>query len=189
MARPSKLSDKQWADVERRLLAGEIPAALAKEYGIDRAAITRKFSQQLRNVKTVAKQIVETDTALRSLPVAQQVQAISLADELKAISMHLATSAKHGSAASSKLNSMMHAEVQRFQDGAQESILKGESPLNTESIENLKGIGALSRLANSASEIGLNLLKANKETVDGLNKAEEKPEPKQIIFTVQDARA
>jgi hypothetical protein len=91
--------------------------------------------------------------------------------------------------ASSKLNSMMHAEVQRFQDGAEESILKGESPLTTESIENLKGIGYLSRLANSASEIGLNLLKANKETVDGLNKLDEKPEPKQIVFTVQDASA
>jgi hypothetical protein len=189
MARPSKLTEKQWAEVEKRLLDGEIPASLAKEYGIDRAAITRKFSQQLRNIKSVANQIVETDAALKALPVAQQVQAISLADELKAISIHLASSAKHGSMASSKLNSMMHAEVQRFQDGAEESILKGESPLTTESIENLKGIGYLSRLANSASEIGLNLLKANKETVDGLNKLDEKPEPKQIVFTVQDASA
>ncbi len=189
MARPSKLSDRQWADVEKRLLAGEIPAALAKEYGVDRAAITRRFSQQLRNVKEVANQILQTSSALKALPVAQQVQAINLADELKAISGHLASSAKHGAMASSKLNSMMHAEVQRFQDGAQESILKGESPLTTESIENLKGIGALSRLANSASEIGLNLLKANKEAIDDLNKQADKPEPKQIIFTVQDASA
>lgn len=187
MGRKSKLTDKQWSEIERRLLAGEIPAKLAEEFGIDRAAITRRFSQPLRNIKSVAKQIVETDAALKSLTVAQQVQAISLADELKAISNHLASSAKHGAMASSKLNAMMHAEVQRFQEGAEQYILSGESPLNAESVENLKGIGALSRLANSASEIGLNLLKANKEAIDDITKNADKPEPKQIIFTVQDA--
>lgn len=45
MARPSKLSPAQWADVERRLLEGERAADLAREYGVDRAALTRKFSK------------------------------------------------------------------------------------------------------------------------------------------------
>lgn len=173
MGRPSKLSEKQWAEVEKRLLAGEKPADLAKEYGVDRAALTRRFSQPLRNIKQVANQIVQTSEALKALPVAQQVQAINLADELRAISEHMASSAKHGSMASSKLNAMMHAEVQRFQDNAQAAIMAGESPLTTESIENLKGIGVLGRLANSASEIGLNLLKANKDAIDGMNKQQD----------------
>ena len=90
MARPSKLSERQWADVERRLLKGEIPAALAKEYGVDRAALTRKFSQQLRNVKDVANQIVKTEYAINALPVAQQIQAFNLADEIKGMNREMA---------------------------------------------------------------------------------------------------
>ena len=35
MARTSKLTEAQWHDIEKRMLAGEKAAVLAKEYGID----------------------------------------------------------------------------------------------------------------------------------------------------------
>lgn len=173
MARPSKLSEKEWNSVQKAHIDGESIRSLSRKYKVAESAIRARISAQSKTIKKLANQIVETEREFQDLPVNAQCAVISLADELKAISTHLASSAKHGSMASSKLNAMMHAEVQRFQDGAQESILNGVSPLTTESIENLKGIGALSRLANSASEIGLNLLKANKEAIDGMNKPQD----------------
>jgi hypothetical protein len=93
MGRKSKLTPKEWEKLEKRLLAGESAASLAKEYGIDRAAITRKFAQQLRNVKDVANQIVTTEAALSKLPLSQQVQAISHADDIKRRNANMSESA------------------------------------------------------------------------------------------------
>lgn len=203
MGRKSALSDEGWTKAIRRVLIdGETVNSVAKSLGIDEASLRRKIkpnksegANKAKSLKQLAIEKVEAESALSQiseeiseLPMASQRIVGDLAKKLSNISSYLATSAEHGALASSKLNAIMHAEVQRLQDGAQESILQGVSPLNSESIENLKGIGALSRLANSASEIGLNLLKANKEAIDDLNKQADKPEPKQIVFTVQDAR-
>lgn len=157
MGRSSKLSEKQWAELERRLLAGEKPASLAKEYGINRAAITRRFSQQMREIKTVANQIVATDVALRSLPVAQQVAAIHMADELKAISTHLASAAKFGAMTAHRMASIAHAQTDKIDD---------VDPMESQEI--LQGIAGMTKIANSASEIAVNLLRANKEAVDSM---------------------
>jgi hypothetical protein len=163
MARPSKLTDKQWAEIERRLLDGDKPAALAKEYGIDRAAITRKFSQQVRNVNLVANQIVAVEKSLRALPVAQQLQAITLADELRAISTHLAGAAKFGAMTAHKLSAIAN-EQSEFIDSA----ATGE-----ENAEALKSVMALTKTANEAAATGLNLLSANKEMTKAAHAADE----------------
>lgn len=180
MARPSKLSEKQWAEIGKRLLAGDKPASLAKEYGIDRAAITRRFSQQIKSVNHVAKQIVAAEESLYSLPVAQQIEAISLANDLRAISTHLASAAKYGSMTAHRLAGIAHGQVEKIDDA---------DPIGPESLETLKGIAALTKMANSSSEIGLNLLRANKEAIDDINRAADRPEPKQIMFSVVDASA
>ena len=158
MGRPSKLTEKQWAEVERRLLAGEKPAALAKEYGINRAAMTRKFSQHVKTIKHVANQIFETDVALKSLPVARQLAAISLADELKAISGHLASAGKYGAMTAHRLSAIAHSQSDKIDD---------VDPMANSEV--LTGIHGLTKMANSASEIAINLLRANKEFVDGMN--------------------
>jgi len=153
MARPSKLTDKQWAEIERRLLAGEKASALAKEYGIDRAAITRRFSQQVRNVNQVANQIVMAESALRALPIAQQIQAVSLADELRAISSNLASAAKFGSMTAHRLSAIAHVQTDLLDDAA----------TLEENTAALKSVMAMTKGANDAATIGLNLLAANKE--------------------------
>src|SRR5512146_3251777 len=84
MARPSKLSEKQWAEIERRLLKNEKPAALAREFGIDRAAITRRFSQQTQQQKAIAEQLATAEIAFSALPVSQQIATRQLADSRKA---------------------------------------------------------------------------------------------------------
>lgn len=154
MGRPSKLTDRQWADVGKRLLAGEKPADLAREIGIDRAQITRRFSQQVRNVKAVAQQIVTAEEALAVLPVAQQVEALSIADELRAISTHIAGAGKTGAMLSRRLIGLAHIESDKINEANM-----------GESLESLKTVSALTKMANDASTIPLNLLAANKGAV------------------------
>ena len=45
-------------------------------------------------------------------------------------------------------------------------------PIGAESLETLKGIAALTKMANASSEIGLNLLRANKENINAMNNSE-----------------
>lgn len=164
MGRPSKLSEAKWADISRRLLAGEKAAALAAEFKVSRAVISQRFSKRLENVRNVANQLVDAEEALRSLPVIEQVQALTLADELRAISMHLAGAAKYGSATAHRLAGIAHANVQKIDD---------TMPMDEQSIESLRGIAALTRLANEAAATGINLLAANKDRLRRLEDAEE----------------
>lgn len=161
MGRPSKLTDAQWEAIGKRLLSGESAASLAREFGVDRAAITRRFSQRNATIKTVAKQIVETERALSFLNASEQIAACSLADELRAISNHLAGAARFGAATAHRLSGIAHGKVAEIDDAAITA---------PESIEALKSVAVLTKMANESSEIALNLLKANKETVDELNR-------------------
>jgi len=160
MGRPSKLTDAQWEAIGKRLLAGESAAALAKEFGVDRAAVTRRFSQRNATIKNVANQIVETERALSFLNASEQIAARSLADDLKAISEHLAGAARFGAATAHRLSGIAHSKAAEIDDA---------QPLNEESIGALKGIAALTKLANESSEIGVNLLRANKEEIERIN--------------------
>lgn len=161
MARPSKLTDAQWEKIGKRLLAGESASALAREFGISKAAVSAKFSERVRNVKDAANQIVAAESALSKLNVSEQLAARSLADDLKAISQHLAGAARHGAATAHRLSGIANAKASEVDDA---------SPLNDESRKALSDISALTKMANDASEIGMNLLKANKDTIDELNK-------------------
>ena len=162
MGRPSKLTEAQWEEVRRRVLAGEKPADLAREYGIARGRISERVSKRVEGIKTVAKQIVEAEASLKALPVSEQLDALNLADDLKSISKHLASAARYGSATAHRLSGIAHGKVVEIDDAA---------PLTDESFAALKGIAALTKMANEASEIGVNLLRANKEEVDRLNSA------------------
>ena len=168
MGRPSKLTDRQKADIERRLAAGEKPSDLAREYGVNRSAISRSFSQQTKAVKSVANQIVAAEIALKALPIAQQINATNLADQLRSISGHLAGAANFGAATAHRLAGIAHAKVQEIDDAA---------PLDEASMESLKVVAVLTRTSNEAGSLAIDLLKANKETVDDLNRGPEKRAP------------
>jgi hypothetical protein len=161
MARPSKLTDKQWETIGKRLLAGESASALAREFGVGKATISERFSERVKKVKDVAKQIVATETALECLNVSEQIAARSLADDLKSISTHLAGAAKFGAMTAHRLSGIAQSKALEIDDAA---------PLNDESLESLKGIAVLTRMANGSAEIGLNLLRANKDSIDEMNK-------------------
>lgn len=156
MGRPSKLSESQRLEIERRLTAGEKPADLAREFKVSPATISRLFSKPVSEIKAVADQLVSAETALRNLPVSQQITALNLAEELRTTSMHLAGAARFGAATAHRLAGIANGNVAKIDDA---------TPLDAASLESLKGIAVLTRMANDSANIGLNLLAANKEVI------------------------
>lgn len=167
MARPSKLSPEQWQDIERRLSAGESPSALAREFGVHPSQVTRRVSHVAQKVRDVAQQVAKAQTALAELPPQQQYNALSLADKLRSISTSLASAAELGAKTSHRLQALANSEVGKVDDAA---------PM--ESLEALKGVSALTKLANDSASIALNLLAANKETVKEMNA----PKPEEEVL-------
>ncbi|HUY01736.1 MAG TPA: helix-turn-helix domain-containing protein [Rhodocyclaceae bacterium] len=163
MGRKSKLTDKQWEQVGKRLLAGETARALGREFGVSEAAIRQRFSTQHGKVKEVAHQIVAAEAALKSLPIASQIDAHNLADQLRSISSHLASAANYGAMTAHRLSGIAHGQVEKIDDAA---------PIGDESLKTLQGIAVLTKMANASSEIAVNLLRANKDAIDHLNKPE-----------------
>ncbi|HEX5126503.1 MAG TPA: hypothetical protein VFW00_07160 [Rhodocyclaceae bacterium] len=163
MGRKSSLTEKQWQEIERRILKGEKGRVLSREFGISEAAIRKRFGAQAKQIKDVANQLVAAETAFSALPIGAQISARTLADELKEISMHLAGAARYGAATAHRLSGIAHAKVAEIDDAA---------PLNDDSLKALKGISVLTQMANSAAEIPIGLLKANKDQIDQLNNPE-----------------
>jgi hypothetical protein len=158
MTRKSKLSEKQWVEIERRLLAGEPGRALAREFGVSETAIRKHCGSRTKQIKAVANQLFEAEKAFKSLPLSSQIQAANLLDELRAVSTHLAGAAKLGSMTAHRLAGIANQQVQMIDDS---------KPL--EDIESLKGIAILTDLSNKAAQTGLNLLAANKERIKQLD--------------------
>lgn len=161
MARPSKLTDAEWEKIGKRLLAGESASSLAREFGVSKAAVSGRFSERVKNIKDAANQIVAAESALSKLNVSEQIAARSLADDLKAISEHLAGAARYGAMTAHRLSGIAQGKVLNIDDA---------QPLDDKSRKELSDIAALTKMANEASDIGINLLKANKDTIDELNK-------------------
>jgi hypothetical protein len=169
MGRPSKLTPAQWQDVERRILAGETVRSLAREFGVSSSAIGKRcagISGQSDQVKNVAEKLADAENALRALPAAQRQVAIDLSEKLRSISASLASAAELGARTAHRLQALANSEVAKVDDA---------EPMT--SLENLKGVSALTKLANDSAAIALNLLAANKDTVKQLNDRGEPPEP------------
>lgn len=172
MGRKSPITEKQWEQIGKRMLAGETARALSREYGVSEAGIRKRFSVRTKQIKDVANQIVATEAAFQALPYSAQISARALADDLKDISQHLCGAARFGAATAHRVAGIANAMVDRIDD---------MDPLSEESLATLKGINALSSLANNSSEIARDLLKANKEQIDTLNRNET---PEQMNWTI-----
>lgn len=172
MARPSKLTEAQWAEIKRRMVAGESAASLGREYGVSRSAVTEHVSRQVETIRTVANAIVETETALRAMPLADQIVATRHAEDLRAISGHIAGAAKYSAATAHRLAGIAHGAVQKIDDA---------NPLAD--VGTLQQVAALTKMSNEASVIPMGLLAANKERVKQLDEPppeEQQPQRPQI---------
>jgi hypothetical protein len=154
MGRPSKLSSEQWGQITGRLAAGEKAADLAREFGISKTAISNRVSKRAETVKAVANQLVSAESNLRALPVSEQLLSLNLADKLRSISSHAAGAAENGMMVAHRLTGISRMLVERIDDA---------DPAG--SMDDLKAVAAMGRIANDAAHIGLNLLAANKGKV------------------------
>lgn len=179
MGRKSKLTEKQWKEIGDALLAGtESTRSLAKKYGLSETAIRARFPARRNDVKAVANQIVATEEALESLSISSQLDAVKLARELRAVSMHLVSAAKYGAATAHRLLAIGNAKVQEIDD---------VNPLDEAGWKAFKTIGVLTGVANESAKIGLNLLAANKELARDTD--DTPPAPVQIVIEAVDASA
>ena len=148
MGRPSKLTPTQWEEVGRRLARGETLQSLSREFGVGVTTISERFREF---PKTGIRRLANE---LATLPPQAQAAAVNLADELRAISVHLAGAAKYGASTAHRLAGIANSKVQEIDDAA---------PMTDESFDALKGIATLTRMSNDAANIGLNLLNANRD--------------------------
>ncbi|MFM0566956.1 hypothetical protein PQQ88_01235 [Paraburkholderia caledonica] len=103
----------------------------------------------------------EISAEISALPISRQQIVSDLAQKLMNISGHLASAAEYGAATAHRLSGIAHMKIAEIDDA---------KPLDQAGIETLKGIAVLTKMANESSEIAVNLLTANKETVKELNK-------------------
>lgn len=177
MARPSKLTDKQWAEIEKRVppLGNESMRSVAKEYGVSEGVIRKRVKTQTKPANELANQIARVELEFERLPIKTQVKVRTLADRLKGISEHLADAGERGAMTAHRLSSIANTEAMKIDE---------VNPL--ESMESLKGIAALTDLANKASTIGLNLLAANKEMVKA-GMQDDPVLPVKVVVQIEDA--
>lgn len=163
MGRKSKLTDAQWAEVERRLLEGESRRALGREFKVSETSIREHFAgseKEAKQVKEVARKIVDAERSLEALPPLARKTAQNLAEKLRSVSESLAAAAELGAKTSHRLMALANDQVNKVDDA---------EPLSEQSIASLKNVSALTKLGNDSATIALNLLSANKDTVKRLN--------------------
>lgn len=152
MARPSKLSPAQWHEVEKRAAEGESLSALAREFGVGRSTISDRVSVVSGRVRETAQRLADAQAALAELPARQQHMAVSLAEKMRNISRSLASAAELGADTAHRLHEIANTEIARLDDS---------DPVA--SIEAIKAVGVMTRVANDSASIALGLLAANKD--------------------------
>lgn len=174
MGRPSKLTEKQWAEISKRLLAGEKGRALAREFGVSETAIRGRLSSQTKEIKTVANQVFAAESAFKALPVTSQIAVRNFADDLHAMNMHMAGAGKFNSATAHRLAGIANGQVDKI-----------DSVNPMESQEVLQGIAAMLKLSNEAAVIPIGLMKANADQMRA-SQVDKDTTPKELPASVDD---
>ena len=148
MGRPSKLTDRQKAEIGRRLAQGESGRKLAREFKCSEATIRANVSAQVATIQDVAGRLADAERDLERLPVSAQVSARTLADQLKGIQNSVANVAAAGARTADRLHQLAEGKAKHLGD------------LSTS--EDLKPIAVLVATANEAIKPALTLVQANK---------------------------
>lgn len=189
MGRKSALTPEQWLEVERRhVVEGESLNSLAAEFKVNESSLRRRLKpraegktsspEHLQNLARNKARVDSEQEAVRkqiaALPYAKQEIVHDLARKLQNISQHLASAAELGAATSHRLSLLANQQLDKIDD---------IEPLK--SLRELQTVATLTKIANSASEIGLNLMRASKEP---LQPEDEEPGPVEVTFVTKDAR-
>jgi hypothetical protein len=126
----------------------------------------------------VAEKLAEAQTALAALPKHQQPTAITLADQLRSISVSLAQAAHHGARTAATMADTANKQAARF---AGLMSAAGDMADPMEHQDKLQAIAALTRICNDSSQLGVSLLQANKARVEKMEDAGEQPHMIRIV--------
>ena len=170
MPRASKLSDHQWQQVRDRLLVGETTSALAREFGIDEAAIRKRFGSRA-SLNAQRTDVRAAAMALAVLAPEHRSAAITLGERLANVSTNLASAAELGSATAHRLHALANAAAAKIDDA---DPVPGVDPV--------RAVAALTATANAASSLPLGLLSANRGTAAG--RLQEGAGPKSGVLVV-----
>jgi len=154
MGRKSKLTESQWADIEKRLLEGEASRALAKEFGVSEGLIRKRKGTRVKQIKAVGNQIVTAELAYRALDSGTREGTQRYAAKLLAISDDMLDGAAHAASTFRQLSAIASTEMQKV------DVVDPHLSLDT-----LKNVSALTSMANEAAKTPINLIAANKEAV------------------------
>jgi DNA primase catalytic subunit len=180
MGRKSSLTPEQWVEVERRhLVDGESINALAAAYGVNESSIRRRLKANKAEpgrkspLHVLAEEKVRVDTEskrisaqIAELPYAKQMIVSDLARKLTNISEHIGSAAEISAASSHRLSMLANQQLDLVDD---------VNPLATAA--QLKTFEVLQNMANGASQIPMNLLRANKDVIEDMNKSKDAPSP------------
>jgi len=138
-----------------RLASGESASSLAREYGVSKAAVSKRVSERVKQLQATAGLVVQAETAMQKLTVSEQVVVQSLANNLLAISNSLASAAVNGAATAHHLSGIAHTAALEVTG----------VPTDEAGMQALKGIAALIRTGNDAGAMGIDLVKGNREAM------------------------
>lgn len=170
MGRKSKLTAQNETDIKNRLLSGERPADLAREFKISRSTFSEKFSETVKKMKAAISQLIITQETFARLPITEQLSVISFTDRLRNITNNLTGAAENGSLTAYLLSGVASAQAAK---------VNSEDPMESQEI--LQAISALTKISNDASVTGMNLLNMNKDIMVAQNTPTPKPRAIRII--------
>lgn len=148
MARPGLLTDRQKAEIIKRVIEGnEDQRTIAKEYKVSQATVSVLVSNQLPLIKKAASAIVQAEEAVKALPVPNQSIAQVLADNMMGVSRHLSAAASKSSKAA---------------DIVADKALARAKSLDGDDIEGLKAVHALATTMNELAKPGMGFLQISK---------------------------
>ena len=150
MGRPSKLDQRQWAEIGRRLAAGERMADLSKEFKISMTTLKERFSKRVSVIREAAVALAEAEVTIERLPISDQISARTLADRLKGMQSDYLDAASMGLQASRNLQRLA---LQKSQD-------LGSAPQP----DDIRMLNAIGDTTNKLAQMGTNLLQAHKES-------------------------
>ena len=189
MGRPAKLTPDDLAQIQRRLLEGESAEKVAKDFGVSGAAIRKRFGTnqsvglQSYKVGSAARMLAAAHDAIADLPEAHRNVAFDLAASLRATSTSLARTAELSSRTAHRMASLANSQAAKVDDADPMS----ERSKTADSLNALKSVSTLTKMAIDASSIGLNLLNANRERMrEG---APETPDPAALPANAVEAAA
>lgn len=165
MGRKAKLTEAQWEEIKRRVVAGESMTALAKEFKVSKALISGHCSKKAERIRVVANKLVEAGKALASLPEPERPLAVRLADDLKAISLNLTRAAKAGSDTAAQLAEMANGKVKK--------VIRENGKVCQET---LMDIATLTVSSNRAAAPAMRLVAASQEREMPFDAPEDEPD-------------